>query len=58
MGAAGIALIVLSMMPRVGKRRGAAPAATRDERRFDRDRETVPANGTTTTRAGTLEDRR
>jgi hypothetical protein len=61
MGAAGAALILLSMMPRVGKRRGAAPAATREpaaDRRFDRDRETVPADGTTTTRAGTLEDRR
>jgi hypothetical protein len=52
------------MMPRVGKRRGAAPVATREsaaDRRFDRDRDrdTVPANGTTTTtRAGTLEDRR
>ena len=61
MGAAGAALVLLSMMPRVGRRRGAAPVATRDpdaDRRFDRDRETVPANGTTTTRAGTLEDRR
>src|SRR3954453_18153742 len=28
MGAGGIALIVLSMMPRVGKRRGSAPATT------------------------------
>jgi hypothetical protein len=47
MGAGGAALIVLSMMPRVGKRRGAAPAATREELeprrggRFDRDREPV-----------------
>src|SRR3954469_9307643 len=30
MGAGGIALIVLSMMPRVGRRRGAAPVATRE----------------------------
>src|SRR3954454_3522133 len=49
MGVAGIALIVLSMMPRVGGRGGGAPLATRrdrelDERgsrRFDRDREPV-----------------
>ena len=64
MGAAGAALVLLSTMPRVGRRRGGAPAATRRdreieaERRFDRDRETEPANGTTTTRTGTLEDRR
>src|SRR3954449_7583000 len=32
MGAAGVALIVLSMMPRVGRRRGGAPMATRRER--------------------------
>jgi len=31
MGAGGAALIVLSMMPRVGRRRGGAPMATRDE---------------------------
>src|SRR3954468_8077383 len=35
MGAAGAALVLLSMMPRVGKRRGGAPMATRR----DRDRE-------------------
>ena len=64
MGAAGAALVLLSIAPRVGKRRGGAPAATRRdreleaERRFDRDRETEPANGTARTRAGTLEDRR
>ncbi len=64
MGAAGAALVLLSMMPRVGRRRGGAPVATRRdreieaERRFDRDRETAPANGTAETRAGTLEDRR
>jgi hypothetical protein len=67
MGAGGAALIVLSMLPRVGRRRGGAPAATRHdrdheledettrERRFDR--ETVP-NGRATTTHGTLEDRR
>jgi len=53
MGAAGVALIVLSMMPRVGKRRGGAPMATRRERtveddddrrrRFDRDADMEPA---------------
>src|SRR5215218_9173183 len=68
MGAAGAALILLSMMPRVGRRRGGAPMATRhdrdlddrDDRRFDRDREPVATNGraTTTTSPGTLEDRR
>ena len=47
MGAAGVALVLLSMMPRVGRRRGGAPVATRRdreieaERRFDRDREVV-----------------
>src|SRR3954471_915570 len=61
MGAGGAALIVLSMMPRVGRRRGGAPMATRAERepvaerRFER--ETVP-NGRTTVERGTLEDRR
>jgi hypothetical protein len=74
MGAAGVALIVLSMMPRVGRRRGGAPVATRRDRdrdrdrdldapadrHFDRDREPVATNGrtTTTTAPGTLEDRR
>jgi hypothetical protein len=49
MGAAGAALIVLSMMPRVGRRRGGAPKATRDDmdsrrsRRFTREREPVAA---------------
>jgi hypothetical protein len=61
MGLGGIALIVLSMMPRVGRRRGGAPMATRaerepvGERRFERD--TVP-NGRTTVSQGRLEDRR
>ena len=64
MGAAGVALILLSMMPRVGRRRGAPPAARRapaprsrfgrrtapaDDRRVER--EPVASNG------GTLDDR-
>jgi hypothetical protein len=67
MGAGGVALIVLSMLPRVGRRRGGAPVAIRRDReleephngRFDRDREpaTVADERPTTTR-GTLEDRR
>src|SRR3954449_11905251 len=57
MGAGGAALILLSMMPRVGRRRGGAPAATRREepvadRRFERDR-TVADNGRTTVPQGT-----
>src|SRR3954469_17213959 len=61
MGVGGIALIVLSMMPRVGRRRGGAPMATRAERepvadrRFERD---TVANGRTGVPQGTLEDRR
>src|SRR4051794_3326851 len=51
MGVGGAALIVLSMMPRVGKRRGGAPMATREDRaveddrsrRFGRDRDLEPA---------------
>ena len=41
MGAGGAALIVLSMMPRVGRRRGGAPVATRHERdrELERDHE-------------------
>jgi hypothetical protein len=67
MGAGGAALIILSMMPRVGTRRGGAPAAVRgdetvvEHRRFGRDRvverEPVAANGTATRREGTLDDR-
>jgi hypothetical protein len=61
MGAAGAGLVLLSMMPRVGRRD--APATTRREpvgdRRFEREPEPEPApNGTTRTHAGTLEDRR
>lgn len=53
MGAAGAGLILLSMMPRVGRRRGGAPAATR------REREPVATNGLAATpREGTLDDRR
>jgi hypothetical protein len=61
MGAAGAGLILLSMMPRVGRRGRREATAKREleeRRRFDRERETAPANGTATTRAGTLEDRR
>jgi hypothetical protein len=67
LGAAGAALVLLSMAPRVGTRRGAAPAAITDgetvveHRRFGRDRvverETVPAGGTGT-HNGALDDRR
>jgi len=35
MGAAGAGLILLSMMPRVGRRRGGAPVATRRDRELD-----------------------
>jgi hypothetical protein len=62
MGAAGVGLIVLSMLPRVGRRRGGAPPATRrdrdpdEPRRFDRDRE--PVRNGRSKRAGALEDRR
>ena len=65
MGAAGAACVLLAMLPRVGRRRGGAPAATRrdregettDERdsRFERER---VGNGRATTTHGTLEDRR
>jgi hypothetical protein len=64
MGAAGAALVLLSMAPRVGRRRGGPPAATRRdreeieaERRFDRDRDTAP-NGATATHTSALDDRR
>jgi hypothetical protein len=57
MGAGGAALILLAMMPRVGRRAGGAPMATRrdedtvvEHRRFGRDRvverEPVAPNGT------------
>jgi hypothetical protein len=74
MGAGGIALILLSMMPRVGRRRGTAPATTErpvgTRRRFgrtapaEREREPVAAGGTRDgavagdERDGTLDDRR
>jgi hypothetical protein len=67
MGAMGAGLVLLAMMPRVGKRRGGAPMATRaerdreleGERRFDRERDYDTArNGRETTTHGTLEDRR
>jgi hypothetical protein len=67
MGAMGAGLVLLAMMPRVGKRRGGAPMATRterdreleSERRFGRDRDPdTVRNGRSTTAHGTLEDRR
>jgi len=71
MGAAGAGLIVLSMLPRVGRRAGGPPLATRRDReleeprtrRFGRDREPVAerepvATNGRTTEPGALEDRR
>jgi hypothetical protein len=69
LGIGGAALVLLSMMPRVGARRGSAPVvALGDEtvvehRRFGRDRvvqrEPVgTSNSTTTTHDGALDDRR
>ena len=69
MGAMGAGLVLLAMLPRVGKRRGGAPMATRterdreldtpSERRFGRNRDREPVdNGRATTTQGTLEDRR
>jgi hypothetical protein len=61
LGAAGVALVVLSTLPRVGTRRRDEPVATETEvehRRFGRDRvierETVPAGESN----GALDDRR
>ena len=67
MGAGGAALVVLAMMPRVGRRRGGAPVATRRDRELEttrrarsplRARAEPVANGRATTTQGTLEDRR
>src|SRR3954464_3778809 len=67
MGLGGLALILLSMMPRVGRRRGGAPKATREERvieddrpnRFGRDRQVAePARGDVGATAATRDDRR
>src|SRR4051794_6592994 len=69
MGAAGVALIVLSMMPRVGKRSGTDTGGSRqrttrrdeelvEDRRFDSERETAAPNGRASVRQGSLEDRR
>jgi hypothetical protein len=64
MGVGGIALIVLSMMPRVGRRRHATGEyEDRDrmrEGRFRRDREREPVTTTDTraTRTGALDDER
>ncbi|MDA0161427.1 hypothetical protein OM076_14210 [Solirubrobacter ginsenosidimutans] len=60
MGAAGAGLIVLSMMPRVGRRAGGPPLATRRDReleeprtrRFGRDREPVEEREPATTTNG------
>jgi len=65
MGLGGAALILLSMMPRVGRRRGGAPMATREERvvderprRFGRESETVePARRDAPVEDRTVEDR-
>jgi Domain of unknown function (DUF4383) len=72
LGVGAVALVLLSMMPRVGRRRSGAPMATRREvvedepagrRRFARRGEAVrdepvATNGTaTTTRDGALDDR-
>jgi len=59
MGAGGVAAIVASMLPRIGRRRGGAPMATREERveparRFDRDERADRPAAT----HGPLEDRR
>jgi hypothetical protein len=69
MGVGGVALILLSMMPRVGRRRGAAPAATTrttgSRRRFgrtapadEREREPVAAGTTGETRGETMRGER
>jgi hypothetical protein len=61
MGAGGVALIVLSMMPRVGRRRGAAPAATRErttESRFGRRNGRVEREPVATSGASALDDDR
>ena len=51
MGAAGAALILLSMMPRVGRRRGGAPVATRRDRDRDRELEEDPRTAASTASA-------
>ena len=66
MGAGGAALILLSMMPRVGRRRGGAPVATRRDRELERRRARAPLRprpspsptAARPTTHGTLEDRR
>jgi hypothetical protein len=69
MGVGGVALILLSMAPRVGRRRGTAPTATREpagRRRFGRTTTTTTDNGRVerepvasgTANDGTLDDRR
>src|SRR3954454_6216177 len=57
MGAGGVALIVLSMMPRVGRRRGSAPATATTRTRTDDTR--FERNGTVERdRVGALDDDR
>src|SRR3954447_13646680 len=57
MGAGGVALILLSMMPRVGRRRGSAPATTTTRTRTDDTR--FERNGTVERdRVGALDDDR
>ncbi|MBE2320797.1 hypothetical protein DVA67_032860 [Solirubrobacter sp. CPCC 204708] len=65
MGAMGAGLILLAMMPRIGKRRGGAPQNVRrereleSERRFDRDRDQdTVSNGRATASHSSHEDRR
>jgi hypothetical protein len=64
LGATGAALVLLSMMPRVGARRGSAPAAIGDgetvveHRRFGRDRVVEREPVGTGASNGTLDDRR
>ena len=66
MGVGGVALILLSMAPRVGRRRGTAPVATREpagRRRFGRNATTtdngrVEREPVATTGDGALDDRR
>jgi hypothetical protein len=63
MGAAGVALVLLSMMPRVGRRRGAPPASRREPAPRSRfGRRSAPADGRVEREpvaadSGTLDDR-
>ena len=57
-GVAAVALLLVGMLPRVGRKRREDVVVDRRDRRFDRDHETSPANGAAATHSGTLEDRR